>query len=181
MINTSVLSPFKLLRTSAVLLTLGLVASAADQPGIRAALVPRDARPPAADFTLLDASGKTAKLTDYRGKVVLLDFWATWCTGCKKEIPWFSEFQKKYGAKGFAMVGVSLDEGGWKVLKPFLADAKVPYRMLLGNDRMMHRYGIQNLPDTFLIDRSGRIAAAYTAGIVDKNDVERNIQVILER
>jgi peroxiredoxin len=181
MIDSSVQAPINLLRTSAMLLTLAIVASAADQPGIRAALVPRDERPPAADFALQDASGKTAKLTDYRGKVVLLDFWATWCTGCKKEIPWFSEFQKRYGAKGFAMVGVSLDEGGWKVLKPFLAEAKVPYRMLLGNDLMMQRYRIQNLPDTFLIDRRGRIAASYTAGIVDKNDVETNIQAILER
>jgi cytochrome c biogenesis protein CcmG/thiol:disulfide interchange protein DsbE len=164
-----------------MLLTLAIVAAAADQPGIRAALVPRDERPPAADFALQDAFGKTARLTDYRGKVVLLDFWATWCTGCKKEIPWFSEFQKKYGAKGFAMVGVSLDEGGWKVLKLFLADAKIPYRMLLGNDRMMQRYRIQNLPDTFLIDRRGRVAAAYTAGIVDKSDVDANIRAILER
>jgi peroxiredoxin len=180
-INTSVLAPINLLRTSAMLLTVAIVASAADQPGIRAALVPRDERPPVADFALRDASGKTAKLTDYRGNVVLLDFWATWCTGCKKEIPWFSEFQKKYGANGFAMVGVSLDEGGWKVLKPFLAEAKVPYRMLLGNNLMMRQYRIQNLPDTFLIDRRGRIAASYTAGIVDKNDVETNIQAILER
>ncbi len=120
MINTSVLSPFKLLRTSAMLLTLGHCGKRCRSTGNPRRPGPSRRRPPAADFTLLDASGKTAKLTsDYRGKVVLLDFWATWCTGCNKEIPWFSEFQKKYGAKGFAMVGVSLDEGGWKVLKPF--------------------------------------------------------------
>jgi cytochrome c biogenesis protein CcmG/thiol:disulfide interchange protein DsbE len=130
---------------------------------------------------LTDASGKTAKLTDYRGKVVLLDFWATWCTGCKQEIPWFSGFQKKYGAQGFAMVGVSLDDGGWKVLKPFLAKTNVPYRMLLGNPAMAERYGIQNMPDTFLIDRGGRVAASYTAGLVDRDNVEANIRAILDR
>ncbi len=137
-------------------------------------------RQPAADFALLDASGKTAKLKDYRGQVVLLDFWATWCTGCKQEIPWFSQFQRKYGAQGFAMVGVSLDQDGWKVLKPFLANAKVPYRMLLGNDPMAQRYGIQNMPDTFLIDRQGKLAAAYRAGIVDRADVDANIRAVLD-
>src|ERR1700733_5033067 len=179
MINTSV--RILLLRTPAILVALATVVIAADQPGTRAPLVPQNERQRAAGFVLRDASGKTARLSDYAGKVVLLDFWATWCTGCKKEIPWFSEFQRKYGAKGFAMVGVSLDEGGWKVLKPFLAEAKVPYRMLLGNGLMMQRYRIQNLPDTFLIDPRGRIAASYTAGIVDKNDVETKIQAILDK
>jgi|SRR5580698_520831 peroxiredoxin len=168
------------IRISAVLLAVAAIAPAAEQPGIRAALVPAAERQPAADFALLDASGKTAKLKDYRGQVVLLDFWATWCTGCKKEIPWFSEFQRKYGAQGFAMVGVSLDQDGWKVLKPFLANAKVPYRMLLGNDPMAQRYGIQNMPDTFLIDRQGKLAAAYRAGIVDRADVDANIRAVLD-
>ena len=179
MINTSV--RILLLRTPAMLVALATLVIAADQPGTRAPLVPQNERQRAADFVLRDASGKTARLSDYAGKVVLLDFWATWCTGCKKEIPWFSEFQKKYGAEGFAMVGVSLDEGGWKVLNPFLADAKIPYRMLLGDDSLAQRYGIQNLPDTFLIDRQGRVAAAYRAGIVDKDDVDTNIRTLLEK
>ncbi len=179
MISTSV--RINLMGIAAILLPLAILASAADQPGVRAALVPQDQRQPAANFALTDSSGKTAKLSDYRGKVILLDFWATWCTGCKQEIPWFSEFQKKYGAKGFAMVGVSLDDGGWKALKPFLATANIHYRMLLGNPPMAQRYGIQNLPDTFLIDRGGRVAAVYTAGIVDKDDVEANLKAILDR
>jgi len=110
---------------------------------------------------------------------VILDFWATWCTGCKQEIPWFSEFQGRYRPKGLAVVGVSMDEGGWKVVKPFLAEAHVPYRMLLGDDPTAQRYGIQGLPDTFLIDRQGRLAAAYMAGLVDKDDMEANIKELL--
>jgi peroxiredoxin len=173
-----------MISTSVQINLLGIVAmlaSAADNPGVRAALVPPIQRQPAADFALMDAAGKTAKLTDYRGKVILLDFWATWCTGCKQEIPWFSDFQKKYGAKGFAMVGVSLDDGGWKVLKPFLANANIPYRMLLGNPPTAERYGIRNMPDTFLIDRGGKVAAAYRSGIVDKDNVEANIKAMLDR
>jgi peroxiredoxin len=164
--------------TLTFLLTVG---GAAGQSKIRAPLQPANERKPAPDFTLKDASGKTAKLQDYRGKVLLLDFWATWCTGCKEEIPWFSEFQRTYRAQGFAVVGVSVDEGGWKVVKPFLAQATVPYRMLLADDPTSRRYGITNLPDTFLLDRQGRIAAAYRAGLVEKDDVEANIKTILAK
>jgi len=162
----------------ALLLTLADAAAAAEQPKVRAVLQPAKDRKPAAEFALADASGRTVQLKDYRGKVVLLDFWATWCHGCKQEIPWFSEFQKTYGAKGLAVVGVSLDEGGWAVLRPFLADARVPYQMVLGDEAIAKRYGIESMPDTFLIDRSGRVGAAYT-GLVDKGDVEGKIKALL--
>ena len=81
------------------MLTTMAAASAVAQSTVRAALQPALERRPAADFALRDVAGKTAKLKQYRGKVVLLDFWATWCTGCKHEIPWFVEFQRKFGAK----------------------------------------------------------------------------------
>jgi peroxiredoxin len=165
---------------SALFLSLAGVATAADQPTVRAALQSARERKSAPNFALQEASGRTAKLKDYRGKVVLLNFWATWCHGCKEEIPWFSEFQRTYSAKGLAVVGVSLDEGGWSVVKPFLADTKVPYRMLLGNDPTAQQYGIKSLPDTFLIDQQGRVAAAYT-GMVDKSDLEANIKAILSK
>ncbi len=170
-----------LVLAAALLVTLAGVAAAADQPALRAVLQSAKERKPAPDFALQDASGKTVKLKNYRGKVVLLDFWATWCTGCKKEIPWFSEFQKTYGTKRFAVVGVSMDEGGWNVVKSFLAETRVPYRMLLGDDATAKGYGITNLPDTFLIDRNGKVAAAYTAGLVDKDDVESNIKALLSK
>jgi len=154
-------------------------AAAAAQPNLRAPLYPENQRKPAPAFALQDNAGKTVRISDYRGQVVVLDFWATWCTGCKQEIPWFSEFQKTYGAQGFAVVGVSMDEEGWKVLKPFLAEHKVPYEMLLGDDPMAKRYEIANLPDTFLIDRQGRIAAAYKEALVDRGNLESNIKVLL--
>jgi peroxiredoxin len=164
---------------TALFLLSAVVASAADQSTIRATLSPEKARKPAAGFALKDASGKTVKLRDYRGKVVLLDFWATWCTGCKKELPLFSELQKTYGAKGLAVVGVSLDEGGWSALQPFLAHTNVSYRILLGDDSTARSYGIEGMPDTFLIDRNGRVAATYRAGIVDQEDIEANLKALL--
>jgi peroxiredoxin len=167
-------------QAAALLLALTGIA-AADQPAIRAPLQPAAERQPAPDFALTDSSGKIVKLKNYRGKVVLLDFWATWCHGCKQEIPWFSEFEKTYHRQGLAVVGVSMDEDGWKAVKPFLAETHVPYRMLLGDDATAKRYGIGSLPDTFLIDRHGRVAAAYKEGLVDKGDIEANILAILSK
>ena len=163
---------------SIALLVLGCVATAAAQPGVRAVLSPVRERKPASDFVLKDASGKTVQLANYRGKIVLLDFWATWCHGCKEEIPWFSEFQTRYGTKDFAVVGVSLDEGGWTDVKPFLASHQLPYEIVVGDDPLAKRYAIESMPDTFLIDRKGNVAAAYR-GLVDKSDIEANIKMLL--
>jgi peroxiredoxin len=162
-----------------VLATLS-IAGAADEPTVRAALQPATDRKPAPEFSLKDSSGKTVNLKKYRGKVVLLDFWATWCHGCKEEIPWFSEFERRYSRNGLRVIGVSLDEEGWKAVKPFLETAKVPYRMILVDDPTAKKYGIGNMPDAFLIDRDGRIAAAYV-GLVDKDDVETNIRTMLSQ
>ncbi len=145
---------------------------------VRAPLKPAAERKPAASFALQDLTGKTVKLEDYRGRIVLLDFWATWCTGCKQEIPWFAAFQQQLGDKGFAVVGVSLDEGGWKVLKPFLEAHPVPYTRVLGDKATPARYGITGMPDTFLIDRQGRVAAA-SQGLVDRANIEANIQALI--
>ena len=164
-----------------VLLTLSAIASAAAQPNARAELKPAPERKPASHFALTDSDGETATLEQYRGKVVLLDFWATWCTGCKQEIPWFAEFQQKFGAKDFAVVGVSLDEGGWAAVKPFLAKNFVPCRMLLGNEATARSYGIEGLPDTFILDRQGRVAAAYLASLADKDNLEVNIRALLSQ
>ena len=134
---------------------------------------------PAPDFALQDGAGKTIQLQDYRGKVLLLDFWATWCTGCKQEIPWFVEFHQKYGTKGFAAVGVSMDDEGWKIVKPFLDQHPIPYTIVVGDEAMGKRYGIENMPDTFLIDQHGKIVAAYLGKKVDKDALEAKIKALL--
>ncbi len=151
--------------------------SAAAQAG-SGVLLPPAQRKQAAELGLEDAAGRQANLKEYRGKVVVLDFWATWCHGCLQEMPWFAEFQRKYGDQGLSVIGVSLDVEGWKVVKPFVTKAAVPYRIVLGNDSSAQAYGIGNLPDTFLIDQEGRIAATYM-GMVDKNGLEKNIQRLL--
>ena len=76
----------------------------------------------APEFNLKDADGKVVRLSDYRGKVVLLNFWATWCAPCRLEIPWFMEFEQQNKNRGFAVVGISMDEEGWSVVRPFLAN-----------------------------------------------------------
>jgi len=170
----------RLLALALLLLTSIGIAAPAEQTRSSATVQPTAARKAAPEFALQDSSGHTVSLKNYRGKVVLLDFWATWCHGCQQEIPWFAGFQRKYGARGLTVVGVSLDGDGWRAVKPFLLTADVPYRILLGNDDTAKRYGIKNMPDTFLIDRRGRIAAAY-AGLVDKDNVEANIQTMLSQ
>lgn len=136
-------------------------------------LTERQAAPP---FELKDANGATATLADYKGKVVLFNFWATWCVPCRAEIPWFQEFDKKYKDQGFAVLGVSMDEEGWGIVKPYLEERKISYRIVIGDEHTSTMYGgIDALPTTFLIDREGKIAAIHT-GLVSKSTYEKEIQ-----
>ena len=141
---------------------------------------PDDQRKPAPEFALKDADGKTVRLEDYKGKVVLLDFFATWCGPCKIEIPWFMEFERKNKDKGFAVLGVSMDDEGWEVVKPFLADMAVNYRVVIGNDATAQIYGgVDALPTTFLIDRNQKIAAIHI-GLSAKKVFEDGIEQLLQ-
>ena len=136
-------------------------------------------RKAAPEFELKDADGKTVRLSDYKGKVVLLDFWATWCGPCKIEIPWFIEFERTYKDKGFSVIGVSMDEEGWTAVKPFISELAINYRILQGSDSLAQLYGgVDALPTTFLIDRSGRIAATHV-GLADKDDFENGIKTLI--
>ena len=163
---------------SMLLLLLVWVAAAAPGPGVHATLEPANQRKPAPEIKLKESSGKTISLANYKGRVVLLDFWATWCHGCKQEIPWFAEFQYKYAGKGLTAVGVSMDQDGWKVVTPFIKSANLPYPIVLADDASAKAYGIESMPDTFLIDREGRIAASYR-GLVDRDNMETNIRMML--
>lgn len=136
-------------------------------------------RKSAPDFELKDANGHTVRLSDYRGKVVLLDFWATWCGPCKVEIPWFQEFERQNKDKGFAVLGVAMDEDGWDVVKPFAQYMKINYRLVIGNESIAEKFGgVDALPTTFLIDREGKIAAVHV-GLSGKRDFEDGIRELL--
>ena len=133
----------------------------------------------APDFALNDASGKPVKLSEFRGKVVLLNFWATWCAPCRIEIPWFIEFQKAHQDAGFTTLGVSLDENGWDAVKPYVDGHKIDYRVMVGNDDVAQLYGADSLPTTLIIDKSGRIAATHV-GLCSKSEYEADIQSVLK-
>jgi len=144
-----------------------------------ASVKPDKDRRPAPDFALKDADGKVVHLSDYKGKVVLLDFWATWCGPCKIEIPWFMDMQRKNKDKGFEVLGVAMDDEGWEVVKPFVTKLGVNYRMVIGNDMTAQAYGgVDALPTTFLIDRAGKIAAVHV-GLASKRDFENGIEELL--
>ena len=131
-------------------------------------------------FSLKDAEGKTVSLADYKGKVVLLNFWATWCGPCKIEIPWFIDFEQRFKDRGFAVVGVAMDEEGWEVVKPYLEKSKVNYRVLLGNEQVGAAYGgVDSLPTTFVLDTAGRIASTHV-GLISKSDYENEIVQLLD-
>jgi peroxiredoxin len=131
-------------------------------------------------FELTDAEGKPVRLSDYAGKVVLLDFWATSCGPCKKSIPWMIELADKYRDAGLAVVGVSMDEEGWTVVKPFVEQMKITYPILLGTKRVGYLYGdVDALPLAFFIDRNQRVAAIHL-GAANRKDVEKTIQLLLE-
>lgn len=139
-----------------------------------------EARKAAPNFELKDTDGRTVALSDFRGKVVLLNFWATWCGPCKVEIPWFVEFEQRYKGDGFAVLGVAMDEEGWSVVKPFLSETKVNYRVMIGNDSVSQQYGgVDSLPTTFILDQNGGIASTHV-GLVSKSDYENEIKELLQ-
>ena len=143
-------------------------------------LRPESSRKAAPAFTLKDSNGTSVKLSDYLGKVVLLNFWATWCGPCKVEIPWFIEFEQKHKDNGFAVVGISMDEDGWETVKPYIEARRVNYRILMGDDATAQSFGgVESLPTSFLIDRQGRVASVHI-GLVSKSSYQNEIIQLLD-
>jgi peroxiredoxin len=145
-----------------------------------ASLKPDKERHAAPEFALKDADGKTVHLAEYRGKVVLLDFWATWCPPCKLEIPWLIDLERKNKDRGFEVLGISMDDEGWEVVKPFMREAGMNYRVVIGNDSTAETYGgVESLPTTFAIDRDGKIAAIHI-GLASRKDFEDEVAQLLD-
>jgi peroxiredoxin len=130
------------------------------------------------DVTLNDASGHPVRLSDFRGKVVLLNFWTTSCQQCDGEIPWFKEFQQTY-SDGLVVLGVSLDKNGWASARPYAEAMKINYRVMVGGEDVARQYGgLRSIPTTLIIDKSGRIAVTHR-GFCSKSEYEADTQALL--
>ncbi|NTU59768.1 MAG: TlpA family protein disulfide reductase [Deltaproteobacteria bacterium] len=154
----------KLLSLLLLVFALGLAAGCSDKK-------PTKEANQAPDFTLPSVDGKSVRLSTFRGKVVLLDFWTTWCPPCRQALPHLAELQKGLGSQGFQALGMSLDEDA-EILKAFLVENPIPYPVLLANDDTRAAYGgVSAIPQVFLVDRKGKIRErfqGYTPEIGEK-------------
>jgi len=146
---------------------------------------------PAPAFALEDLSGSKVSLASYKGKAVMINFWATWCGPCKVETPWLVELRDKYAGQGFEILGVDTeaddlkpdDNAGWAkdkaAINKFVAEEKMDYPVLLDGDRLSEAYGgLDDLPASFFIDRNGKVIAA-SVGLTSESDIENNIEKAL--
>jgi len=119
------------------------------------------------------------KLSDFQGKAVLLNFWATWCEPCKVEMPWFVDLQKKYGPQGLQVIGVAMDDASPKDIASFAQKMGVNYPILIGKEEVGTQYGgLEYLPSTFYISRSGKVIE-HAFGLVSRSEIEANIEKAL--
>jgi len=120
-----------------------------------------NAKPAPLNFTLKDVDNKDVKLASFKGKVLIVDFWATWCGPCRMEIPGYVALQKKYAKDGLVIVGVSYNDQGPEVVKKFIADHHVDYQIVIGDEEVATAFAgnepIEGIPTTFIIDRAGNI------------------------
>jgi peroxiredoxin len=135
----------------------------------------------APNFTLRNTEGKKVSLTDYKGKAVLINFWATWCAPCKIEMPWFVDLHKQYASQGFEILGVSEDDSSVSraQIARFGQQQGINYPLLMGDDSVSHKYGgVEFLPTSYFVGRNGKVVAE-TAGLASKDEVEANIKKAL--
>jgi thiol-disulfide isomerase/thioredoxin len=169
----------------AVSLSVVVPAGMTGQQSVRAPLTRPDAREVAPGFALDDASGRPVRLSDFRGRPLIVNLWATTCGGCKAELPIFVKLSDKY--KETTVVGVSMDvmyndlktsNDGWALVKPFVASHGIRYPIVLDDGSVEKAFSVTALPATYLIDRQGRLAAKYI-GVVDEGDLESNLRLLL--
>ncbi len=171
------------LRASVALGTLAVLGALVAQITQPATVRAEKAKPnsPAPAWELKDIEGKTIKSADFSGKVVILDFWATWCGPCRMEVPGFVSLQKKYGKDGLVIVGVSLDEEGAAVLKPFIKKHSINYTIVVGDEKVSKAFGgVDALPTTFIIDRNNVIVSQHV-GYAPEATFAKEIKPLLKQ
>jgi len=131
-------------------------------------------------WKLMDVEGMPVRSSDFSGKVVIINFWATWCGPCRMEIPSFIGLQKQYTDKGLVVVGVSLDQDGASVVKSFADKTGINYAVVLGDEAIVNAFGgVDAIPTTFIIDRNGQITGKHV-GYVEKEEIESEIKPLLK-
>jgi cytochrome c biogenesis protein CcmG, thiol:disulfide interchange protein DsbE len=140
------------------------------------------------DVTFKNLDGQNVTLGEFKGKVVVVNFWATWCEPCQTEIPWMIGFQEKYAGQGFTMLGVAMDDEGKSVVEPYVQKTQfdvdghsmtMNYPIVLGNDDLASKFGgLIGLPTTIVINRDGKIAKRFI-GIVSHDELEKEIKALL--
>jgi thiol-disulfide isomerase/thioredoxin len=133
----------------------------------------------AANFSLKSSNGSSYELSKHKGKVVVVNFWATWCGPCRKEIPDFIEAYKKYKGKGLEIIGISLDQDGWTKVIPYVKQSNINYPIVLGDEQVVQNYGgINAIPTTFIVDRNGNIVDQQV-GTMSLKQLEAKLQPLL--
>jgi len=145
--------------------------------------------PAAPDTTFKDLNGKDVSLSSFHGKVVVLNFWATWCEPCQVEIPWMIDLQAKYSDKGFTLLGAAMDDEGASVVQPYVQNTefdvdgkkmKMNYPIVLGTDDITSKFGgLIGLPTTIVITRDGKIAKRFI-GLAHRDQLEKQVRALLE-
>ena len=158
-------------------------------PSARAARTNQESKSFSVDFTVKDLEDRDVTLSQFKGKVVLVNFWATWCGPCRIEIPWLMEFQQKYNARGFTVLGVAMDEEGKSTVVPFVGRERfkvygmpqpMNYPILLGNDATADKFGgLLGFPTSVLVSKDGRVVKRVD-GLVSYDEIDKAIQSQLE-
>jgi len=133
----------------------------------------------APDFTLQDMGGKTVKLSDQKGKVVLLEFWATWCPPCRAAVPGLEQLHKAYKDKGLVVLAVSMDQGGLDEIKSFVAEQHITYTVLKGTDAVAEQYQVRSIPMTLILNKEGKISRRYL-GMGNDEEMEKDVKAVLQ-
>lgn len=132
----------------------------------------------ASDFSLKDMNGKTVRLSDYKGKVVLLEFWATWCPPCRASVPGLEKLHKEYKDKGVVLLAVSMDEGGDEEVRSYIRESGITYTVLKGTEEVAVQYQVRSIPLLLVLNKEGKISKRYI-GMGSDEDLEKDIKTYL--